>query len=383
MRAVNLLFAEGPAAGGSPESVALLAEALRARGHTVTQVGGSPWTGSERGWSGPGWWWKGAWSLLGRGADLIHAHDRRYAIPALLAARIARVPAVLTLRDVGGFCPIATCFLWEGSERPADCSQWRLWRRCAPWFGRAYGAPKGFRRRLAIRYALLRIEQRAVARFDRVIYPSFGLAYQYRGVLPGAWPSPTVIPSPVRPVPRHACQQTQERPLVLFVGKPSIGKGFRDFEDAAVGVLRDRDITQVRFAHVGATPPWPHNGWIDHLGPLPRKGVEEQLCRADIVVVPSRIPDALPRVALEAMAHGRFLVVSDRGGLPECVKPGVTGFVVPAGQPKALAEAIGNALADPERRRIGGEGARRLAQERFSPEGVAEAHERLYERLLA
>jgi glycosyltransferase involved in cell wall biosynthesis len=166
------------------------------------------------------------------------------------------------------------------------------------------------------------------------------------------------------------------------VGKPSLGKGYRDFYDAAF--LAVQDGVKAQFVHVGPepNPVWRGDSPVEHVGPGTREWVELWLCRATVVVVPSRIPDALPRVALEAMAHGRFLVVSDRGGLPECVKPGVTGFIVPAGEPRKLAEAIGAALSDPERLRTGGEWARRLAKERFSPEGVAEAHERMYEELI-
>ena len=165
------------------------------------------------------------------------------------------------------------------------------------------------------------------------------------------------------------------------MGKPSLGKGYRDFEDAA-RLLRWQGV-EAEFVHVGPKPdPATDDDPVEHVGFHDRLGVEAWLCRAEIVVVPSRIPDALPRVALEAMAHGRFLVVSDRGGLPECVKPGATGFVVPAGQPQKLAEAIGNALADLDRRRTGEEWARRLAKDRYAPEKIAEAHERMYEGLV-
>ena len=50
---------------------------------------------------------------------------------------------------------------------------------------------------------------------------------------------------------------------------------------------------------------------------------------ADVVVVPSRLPEALGRVAIEAMAHRRPPLVARIGGLPETVEDRVSGWIVP------------------------------------------------------
>ncbi len=59
----------------------------------------------------------------------------------------------------------------------------------------------------------------------------------------------------------------------------------------------------------------------------------------DLFIMPSR-SEAWGLAALEAMAHGVPVIASDIGGLPEIVGPGSGGWLVPAGDPKALAEAI-------------------------------------------
>jgi glycosyltransferase involved in cell wall biosynthesis len=73
---------------------------------------------------------------------------------------------------------------------------------------------------------------------------------------------------------------------------------------------------------------------------------------ASVVTVPSTEPEAFGRSAVEAQAMGAPVVVSDLGAVPETVlaPPQVpsaarTGWRVPPGDPKALAEAVGAALA--------------------------------------
>jgi glycosyltransferase involved in cell wall biosynthesis len=68
---------------------------------------------------------------------------------------------------------------------------------------------------------------------------------------------------------------------------------------------------------------------------------------ADVVVVPSRRPESLGRVAIEAMAHGRPPLASAIGGLEEVVEHGVSGWLVPPNDAPALARAIGDILLAP------------------------------------
>jgi glycosyltransferase involved in cell wall biosynthesis len=69
---------------------------------------------------------------------------------------------------------------------------------------------------------------------------------------------------------------------------------------------------------------------------------------ADLVVVPSRLPESLGRVAIEAMAYGRPPIVSAIGGLPEVVVDGVTGWLVAPDSPVALADALRAVIEHPD-----------------------------------
>lgn len=61
---------------------------------------------------------------------------------------------------------------------------------------------------------------------------------------------------------------------------------------------------------------------------------------ADIVICPSTDPEAFGRTAAEAQAMGRPVIASDHGGAVEVVEHGVGGWRVPAGDARALANAI-------------------------------------------
>ena len=69
---------------------------------------------------------------------------------------------------------------------------------------------------------------------------------------------------------------------------------------------------------------------------------------ADIVAVPSAMPESLGRVAIEAMAYGIPPIVSDIGGLPEVVADGLTGWLVPPGDAAALAERLAAIVTRPQ-----------------------------------
>jgi glycosyltransferase involved in cell wall biosynthesis len=103
---------------------------------------------------------------------------------------------------------------------------------------------------------------------------------------------------------------------------------------------------------------------------------------ADLFVLPSR-EDNLPNVVLEAMACGTPVVAFDVGGIPDMVRPGVTGLLVPPEDVRELGSAIAAILDDDElHARISRE-CRRVAVEQYGLKIQAERYHRLYQELLA
>jgi glycosyltransferase involved in cell wall biosynthesis len=90
-----------------------------------------------------------------------------------------------------------------------------------------------------------------------------------------------------------------------------------------------------------------------------RKSAAAAFLEAQIAILPSH-EEGLPNAVLEAMAAGVPVVATSVGGLPELVVDDVTGFLVPARSPTALASAIEELAGNPAmRRRMGSAGRAR------------------------
>jgi glycosyltransferase involved in cell wall biosynthesis len=98
----------------------------------------------------------------------------------------------------------------------------------------------------------------------------------------------------------------------------------------------------------------PDRAWLQELadpalvrftGFVPHDEVPAVLRHSDVFVLPSRYEE-LGSVLLEAMHCGVPIVASDTGGIPDVITDGVTGRLVPPGDPAAVASAVDALLAD-------------------------------------
>jgi glycosyltransferase involved in cell wall biosynthesis len=92
----------------------------------------------------------------------------------------------------------------------------------------------------------------------------------------------------------------------------------------------------------------------------------------DVAVVPSNgLIESFGMVAIEAMACGKPVVVTDSGALPDIVSDGETGRVVEAGDVGGLAKALSEYARDPAIRAQHGMNGRRRCEERFGIDRTA------------
>lgn len=183
-------------------------------------------------------------------------------------------------------------------------------------------------------------------------------------------------------------------PIILLAARLLVDKGVREFVDAA-RILQYSDVTAnglVRFALVGSVDPsnpssltheelsgWAEEGVVEVWGF--RSDMDRVLSEATIVVLPS-YREGLPKVLIEAAACARAVVTTDVPGCRDAVEPGVTGLLVPVKDPEAIARAIRQLLSNPERCQQMGMAGRALAEQEFDIRQVVAAHMEIYVGLL-
>ncbi len=112
-----------------------------------------------------------------------------------------------------------------------------------------------------------------------------------------------------------------------------------------------------------------------------RDDIPRLLAALDVFVLPS-ILESCPVALLEAMAMKVPVVATDVGAVREMVDHGRTGFVVPAGDDAAIAEAVLAVLAKPQdevQNMV--EQARKTVEREFAVDTIAQQQKEVYERL--
>jgi glycosyltransferase involved in cell wall biosynthesis len=88
----------------------------------------------------------------------------------------------------------------------------------------------------------------------------------------------------------------------------------------------------------------------------------EYYTASDVLVLPSKdMSEGFGLTLLEANASGRPCAASNTGGIPEVIRDGYNGFLVPPNDPQALARKIVRLAKDDKKRREMGRNGRRVA----------------------
>jgi glycosyltransferase involved in cell wall biosynthesis len=114
-------------------------------------------------------------------------------------------------------------------------------------------------------------------------------------------------------------------------------------------------------------------GWVDDTTPA--------YALMDVLALPT-YREGFPNAVLEANAMERPVVASRVTGCVDAVVDGVTGLLVPAGDPVALAGALSKYLSDPALRDAHGRAARSRVDRDFRPECIWHAVYEEYVKLL-
>jgi N-acetyl-alpha-D-glucosaminyl L-malate synthase BshA len=118
--------------------------------------------------------------------------------------------------------------------------------------------------------------------------------------------------------------------------------------------------------------------WVRWLGQL--DAVEDVISVADLFVLTSK-NESFGLAALEAMSCGVPVIGTTAEGLPELVRPGESGYLLPVGDVEGMARRSIEVLSDPQRHSELRESARRAAVERYNVDTIIPLYEEFYGRV--
>ena len=227
--------------------------------------------------------------------------------------------------------------------------------------------------RLATRYA--------VKRAQKVIVPDRAMMEEVRRILSVPLDKTVLIPLAIdleeieRPSAESRAEITErwrlagDAKVLLSVGRLEAYKGFDVLAKALACVKKELPQPWV-WVLVGTGPQEPAlESLVGQLGlaqmtrftgPVSDRDLATLYERADLFVHPTLF-EGSSLVTLEAMAHGKPVIGTAVGGIPDKIEEGVNGFLIPPGDEEALAKAIVKAFSlGPKLAALGVEGRRRV-----------------------
>ena len=302
--------------------------------------------------------------------DIVHSHNwlGRSFVPL---KHETAAPFLISLHDSGRICTQGRMW-YRGLELCTGPSARRCLSCCSVQFGALKGSATYLGNRLArgseaAAADLFLPVSNAVAESNRLAQD--GLPFE---VVPNF--AADVKPDARCDDPRLA--ELPDDPFVLQVGDVVADKGVdilfrahRSMSSPPPLVLIGRITEQVKRSMpsgVMAVGTWPHDL------------VLEAWRRSLFGTIPSLCLDACPTVTFEAMAAGKPVVASARGGLLDQVHDGVTGLLVTPGDPIALAAAMTLLASDYTLRAAMGEAARQRLESEFRADVIIDRVESIY-----
>ena len=232
--------------------------------------------------------------------------------------------------------------------------------------------------------ALHATSQQALERKDSLVWP---FRERFHVVPLGIDADPLLALESTRPG-AVALRERFGDPFVLFVGRLRHYKGLDVLLDAMpevgarlviVGDGPMGDSLRAQAARLGL------NGRVHFAGAVSDEELLDHLAAAGVGILPSSDPaEAFGLSLVECMAAGLPVLSTELGtGTSFVNRDGVTGLVVPAGDPGALAQGLGRILTDRSGRERMGAAGRQRVREHFTTAAMMRGIDSLYETALA
>ncbi len=277
---------------------------------------------------------------------IVFHHLVRLSLWLPVLAQRAGIPSAYVLHDFYPICPSYSLFAWDSDVCPGGtplrCARClfasRYAHRCPP--GLDWLAATAVRLRE-------RIVRRAVQAVDLFLSPSAAVPREMaaRGL---TLPSAAVLELGRESVPAAPPASHEDSVRFGYIGGVNRKKGLEVLASAFEGSL-GRQLTIQGFRNESARQAFraAHPGFegrLELFDPSPEgfyRGV-------DVVVLPSLWLENQPMVVLEAFAHGRPVLASRIGGLPEMFQEGAGGRFFEPGDPLSLRRVARELAADPQ-----------------------------------
>jgi glycosyltransferase involved in cell wall biosynthesis len=225
--------------------------------------------------------------------------------------------------------------------------------------------------------------RRVVRRGAAVTAVSEWLASEAHALSPGL--AVEVAPMPVEVALFTPTGAPRQPNRLLFVGRLNAQKGLGDVLEALascrqpveldiVGDGPDRSKLGERATALGLADR------VRWHGELRQRDIVPLYRAATAVVVPSR-DEGLGLVAVEALLCETPVIAYRSGGLPDIIRDGETGWLVPPDDRPALASTVDRVIADPAEAALRARAGRARVLERFSPTAAARIYRALYRRV--
>jgi glycosyltransferase involved in cell wall biosynthesis len=305
--------------------------------------------------------------------DVLHCHNIYHQLtPSIItAASRAGVPVVLTLHDYKPVCPVYTqlsngkvCTNCAGGHFEAvlkqRCADGSLARSALLWTEARYHALVGSYHRVNKFICPSKFMREAVVRrfgADKVVH----------------------IPNGIDAA-RIEISKTDEG-YVLYLGRLTSEKGVETLlrSHAASGVPWRLMIAGTGPLLADLQRKYPSAEFRGHLGGIE---LEAAIRGAALIVVPSEWNENGPISILEAMAHGKPIVASRIGGIPEFVREGKTGLLFDPGNVDQLSDKITTLLGNRGLREAFGRSAREVVEAEYSLKAHGSALISIYESVV-
>lgn len=179
-------------------------------------------------------------------------------------------------------------------------------------------------------------------------------------------------------------------PIIVMASRLLKDKGVHEFVDAArqlqakgvkayFKLIGDADPGNPASVTTDSLQAWQKEGVVQCLGF--RTDIPELFSQANIVCLPSYYGEGLPKVLIEAAACGRAVITTDMPGCRDAIEANISGLLIPARNVDALVDAMDCLVNDDEMRQKMGIAGRALAERKFDIDKVINAHLTIYYEL--